>query len=187
MDASVDGLSDESLVKAVAAGDDGAFEELVRRHKRGVARTASRFARNSQELDDICQDIFIKAYTHIGSFRGEAPFGHWLMRIAVRTCYDYLRARMRERGNVPLELVDFSLGGPSTESDMSAREARDILDKALPRLKPDERMVITLLELEELTVREVAGLTGWSEANVKVRAFRARNALRKLIGDGDGH
>jgi len=177
------GITDEGLVGAALSGDDEAFAELIRRHKRKVASTASRFARDIQELDDICQDIFIKVYQNLGGFRGDAPFSHWLMRIAVRTCYDALRARRRERLNVPLDSVDFALGGPSTEGQESARHAKFLLDRVMPRLKPEERLVITLVELEGYSVKEVAGLTGWSESNVKVRAFRARHALKKLIGE----
>ncbi len=179
-------LSDERLVEAARDGDDEAFAELVRRHKRAVLSTVSRFAGNSFELDDIAQDIFVKVYLNLGRFRGDAPFEHWLRRIAVRTCYDFLRARRREKATVPLDAVDFSLAGPSTGDEVSAWEARRILDQALPRLKPEERLVITLIELMGSTVRDVAALTGWSEANVKVRAFRARQALKKLLGAGGG-
>jgi len=181
--ANSDVLSDERLIRAVIGGDDEAFTELVKRYKRKVLSTASRFARDSHELDDISQDVFMKVYQNLGKFRGDAPFSHWLMRIAIRTCYDVLRGRGRERLSVPLDSVDFALEGPSTGDEVSAREAKDILDRAMPRLKPDERLVITLIELEGGSVREVAGLTGWSEAKVKVRAFRARQALKKLIGE----
>jgi RNA polymerase sigma-70 factor (ECF subfamily) len=178
-------LTDERLIEAVRSGDDEAFAELVRRYKRKVLVTASRFVLDRYELDDLSQDIFMKVYQNIGKFRGDAPFEHWLMRIAVHACYDMLRGRRRERANVPLDDVDFALGGPVVLDSLTALQARDVLNKALAGLKPEERLVITLIELQELSVKEVARLTGWSESNVKVRAFRARQLLKKMIGVKD--
>ncbi|HEX9006930.1 MAG TPA: sigma-70 family RNA polymerase sigma factor, partial [Bacteroidota bacterium] len=95
--------SDESLIRDVCAGNKQAFVELVRRHKRRVIALAARFARDADDLDDISQEVFIKVYENLGKFRADAPFEHWLSRIAVRTCYDALRSRRKEKGNVPLE------------------------------------------------------------------------------------
>jgi RNA polymerase sigma-70 factor, ECF subfamily len=176
MSAHSDEPSDERLIQASLAGDDEAFAALVRRHKGKVFGIAGRFARNDHELDDICQDVFIRAYHNLAKFRGEAPFEHWLSRIAVRTCYDTLRKTRRERENITLDGINIGV-----EDNVSAERAREVLDFALARLSAEERLVITLLELEEKTVRDVAGLTGWSESNVKVRAHRARNALRKIL------
>ena len=180
----IDEKSDEALVEAVKQGDEEAFGELIRRHKRKVLITASRFVLDRYELDDVCQEIFLKIYKNIDKFRGDAPFEHWLMRITVRSCYDLLRSRKREKANVPLDDVDFSLGGPVIDT-LSAMDAKDILDKALSKLKPEERLVITLIELEGRSVKEAAALTGWSESNVKVRAFRARQALKRILGVKD--
>lgn len=180
-----EGVTDERLVELVREGDENAFAALVQRYKRKVLTTASRFVLDNYELDDVAQEIFIKVYKNIDSYRGDAPFGHWLMRIAIRTCYDLLRSRRREKGNVPLEDVDFALSGPSVVDSLSALQAKDMLDKALAKLKPEDRLILTLVELEGLTSKEAAGLTGWSEANVKVRSFRARQALKKLLGVKD--
>ena len=176
---------DADLVRSVIAGDDEAFEELVRRHKGAILRTAARFARNHAELEDLGQEAFLRAYRDLRSFRGDAPFGHWLSRIMVRVCYDALRKRRREERDVSLESLAAPVADPSTENGPSAQQARLILDRAMSRLKPEDRMVITLFELEDRTVREVAELTGWSETRVKVRAFRAREALKRSIGGDD--
>jgi len=176
---------DADLVRSVIAGDDEAFGELVRRHKGAILRTAARFARNHAELEDLGQEAFLRAYRDLRSFRGDAPFGHWLSRIMVRVCYDALRKRRREERDVSLESLAAPVADPSTENGPSAQQARLILDRAMSRLKPEDRMVITLFELEDRTVREVAELTGWSETRVKVRAFRAREALKRSIGGDD--
>jgi len=167
---------DECLIQSTLAGDDEAFAALVARHKRRIFGIAARFTRSEAELDDLCQEIFIKAYRHLGKFRGEAPFEHWLSRVGVRTCYDHLRKTRHDRDAVALD--DVVLPGAD---DVEPRRAREVLDFALAKLSPEERLVITLLELEEWTVRKIAGLTGWSESNVKVRAFRARQSLKRIL------
>ncbi len=173
--------TDESLVSAARAGEEKAFVQLVRRHKGKVLALAARFARDADDLDDISQDVFIRVYEHLGEFRADAPFEHWLARVTIRTCYDALRRRKREKGNVPLENVHHLIEDKSISSNMAAEEARNLLEWALAKLRPAERLVITLLELEEKTVREIAEVTGWSQANVKVRAFRARQQLRRIL------
>lgn len=177
--------SNERLIQTTLAGDDEAFAELARRHKGKIFGIASRFARNNHELDDICQEIFVKAYQNLSKFRGEAPFEHWISRIAVRACYDFLRKTRRDRENISLDSFEGSVNLFAAKDDVAPEEARDILNFALARLSAEERLVITLLELEEKSVREVAELTGWSESNVKVRAFRARTALKKILESHD--
>ena len=176
---------DAELVGKAIAGDDEAFAELVRRHKGTALRIAARFARHHAELEDLGQETFLRVYRDLRSFRGDAPFGHWLSRITVRVCYDALRKRRQEEKNVSLEVLAAPLADPSSESGPSAQLARMILDRAMSRLKPEDRLVITLFELEDRSVREVAEMTGWSETLVKVRAFRARQALKRYIGGDD--
>jgi len=171
---------DEDLIKATLSGDDESFAELVRRHKRKVFSIVARFARNDAELDDISQEVFIKVYQTLKKFRGEAPFEHWVSKITINACYDELRKRRREGYDVPLDDVSFSLGD-SPRENMAGSEALEILRPALARLRPQDRMVITLLNLEEKSIKDVAALTGWSEANVKVRAFRARKELKRIL------
>jgi RNA polymerase sigma-70 factor (ECF subfamily) len=173
--------SDESLVRAACKGDDKAFAQLVVRHKRRIFGLAVRFARDSDELDDICQDVFIKAYENLSSFRHEAPFEHWLVKIAVRVCHDALRSRKKERHHTQLDEHSLEVRDRAEEARSEARQARELLSDALSRLKPDERLVITLLELEQLSVREIAAVTGWSEANIKVRGYRARQMLKRVL------
>ena len=168
--------TDERLIQSTRAGDDEAFAVLVARHRRRVFGIAARFARNDHELDDLAQEIFVKAYQHLGKFRSDAPFEHWLSRIAVRTCYDQLRRTRRDRQNVSLDGIEL----PAADTAAPA-VVREWLQFAMDRLAPAERLVITLLELEEKTVREIAALTGWSESNVKVRAHRARAALKQIL------
>jgi RNA polymerase sigma-70 factor (ECF subfamily) len=172
---------DERLIADVLGGNNDAFVRLVRRYKRKVFGLAARFARDADDLDDICQDVFIKVYENLGQFRNDAPFEHWLSRIAIRTCYDALRRRRKEKHDVPLDSIHYQIGDDAQGVNEAAEHARSLLARGLEGLRPDERLVITLLELEEKSVREVAALTGWSQGNVKVRAFRARQKLKHLL------
>ena len=168
-------------MEATLAGDDHAFAELARRHKSRVFGVAARFARDAAELEDICQEVFVQAYFKLRQFRRDSPFEHWVMRITTFKCYDYLRKRRRDGPAISADALLESGYEPSAPEAPAPHPDLDRLHAALAQLSPKERLVITLLELEERSVQEIAGLTGWSTANVKVRAFRARAALRKLM------
>ena len=170
------------LVAAARRQNHSAFAELVRRYKSRVFGLSSRFARDPHELEDLCQEIFIQAYRKLDAFRGDAPFEHWLTRIAMRKCYDLLRRTRRERqSNISLEASHDFVEDAAPGRDSQAREARETVHHALAMLSPDERLVLTLLELEDQPVREIAAATGWSEANVRTRACRARAALKEIL------
>jgi len=171
-------MTDETLIRSTLDGDDMAFAELVGRYKGKVFGIASRFANDSHQLDDIAQEIFIRVWRHLGKFRADAPFEHWLSRIAVHACCDFLRKKQRLGIVVPL---DERTAEVPDGADRSAIDARERLDFAMRKLSPEERLVITLMAFEEKSVGEVAALTGWSETNVKVRNFRARQALKKIL------
>jgi RNA polymerase sigma-70 factor (ECF subfamily) len=175
------------LIASVVAGEPAGFEVLMQRYSPRVFATARRYARRETEVEDIAQEVWSKAYQKLAGFRGEAPFEHWLMRLAVRTCYDFLRQHQRNReasftdltaaeGDW-LERFAASPDGASEESEA----ARALVDRLLEMLSPAARLVITLLEIEDRSVKEVAQLTGWSVPLVKVRAFRARAEMKKCL------
>ena len=89
--------SDAELIAAVLQGDVASFEPLVGKYSPRIFATARRYARRESEIEDIAQEIWLKAFNKLSSFRGDAPFEHWLMRLAVRTCYDFLRSHRRNR------------------------------------------------------------------------------------------
>ncbi|MGA2174936.1 MAG: RNA polymerase sigma factor [Verrucomicrobiota bacterium] len=179
--------TDAELIAAVKNGDAASFEPLVQKYQGRVFATARRYARRESEVEDIVQEVFIKAFQKLDGFRGEAPFEHWLMRLAVRTCYDFLRGHQRNRETVFTELtgpendwLDRFAVAPDHASE-EAEAARQLVDKVLERLSPPARLVITLLEIEERPVKEIARITGWSVTLVKVRAFRARAEMRRIL------
>lgn len=177
--------ADDILVRAAQKGDDGAFGTLVTRHKRRVFGLAARFARDNDELEDLCQEVFIKVYENLKGYRAEAPFEHWLVRIAVNACHNALRRRRRESGTASYDSLVTGVPDRAAEARQAAGQARMLLAGAMARLTADEQLVLTLLELEEYTVRETAALTGWSEANVKVRGHRARQALKRILEESN--
>jgi RNA polymerase sigma-70 factor (ECF subfamily) len=179
--------TDKELIAAVLDGDASSFEPLVERYQPRVFATARRYARREDEVEDIVQEIFIKAYQKLSTYRAEAPFEHWLMRMAVRTCYDFLRKHQRNREHnvteISAEENDWleNVGEDTTEREAHRDAAKALVDRLLEGLSPDFRLVITLLEIEEKSVKEIAELTGWSVSLVKVRAYRARNQMRKML------
>jgi RNA polymerase sigma-70 factor (ECF subfamily) len=186
-------LTDEALVDSIRAGDDDAFEELFVRHRRRVARIIGRFFNRPERVDEIIQDVFAKVYFALGDYsadRGKS-FGAWLSRVTINACYDELRrARSRPESAIS-DITDdqavwlnsrVSSEDASTDAE-SMVILRDLANKLLNRLNADDRMVLTLLDAEDLTVAEIAALTGWKTSKVKVRAYRARHALRRVLGE----
>lgn len=175
------GVDDFALVRAAQEGDANAFSELVRRYKSRVFGIASRFSRGLHDLEDLAQEIFLRAFRKIGAFRSEAPFEHWLSALAVRRCYDHLRRTKHERAEEALDAIEYCAADEEPERRRAALEAHEVLHRALRRLPAEMRLVLTLLELEDRSVREIASLTGWSEGNVKTRAVRARARLKEIL------
>jgi RNA polymerase sigma-70 factor (ECF subfamily) len=179
--------TEAELIAAVLAGDASSFEPLVQKYSPRVFATARRYARRESEIEDIVQEVWVKAFQKLSSFRGEAPFEHWLMRMAVRTCYDFLRGHQRNRETSFSELTEDEgdwlerfVKDPSA-ADERADAARQLINRVLDQLSPPARLVITLLEIEDRSVKEIAALTGWSVPLVKVRAFRARAEMKKIL------
>jgi RNA polymerase sigma-70 factor (ECF subfamily) len=179
--------TEAELIAAVLKGDAASFEPLVRKYSPRVFATARRYARRDSEVEDIAQEVWLKAFDKLKSFRGEAPFEHWLMRMTVRTCYDFLRGHQRNRESSFSELsependwLERFVAAPETARD-NADAARLLIHRVMEKLSPPARLVITLLEIEDRSVKEIAQLTGWSVPLVKVRAFRARAEMKKIL------
>ena len=179
--------TEAELIAAVLKGDAASFEPLVEKYSPRIFGMARRYARRESEVEDIAQQIWLKAFERLGSYRAAAPFEHWLMRLAVRTCYDSLRAHQRNRETAFSELsepeedwLDRFVSEPDA-ADENAEAARQLVGRVLEQLSPPARLVITLQEIEERSVKEIAKLTGWSVPLVKVRAFRARGEMRKIL------
>src|SRR5205085_7042311 len=150
--------TEAELIAAVLKGDAASFEPLVQKYSPRVFATARRYARRESEIEDIVQEVWIKAFQKLKSFRGEAPFEHWLMRMAVRTCYDFLRSHQRNRENTFTELtneeddwIERVMSAPEQVSE-KAEAAKQLVDKLMNMLSPPARLIIQLLEIEDRSV-----------------------------------
>ena len=180
-------LTDRELIAAVLKGETASFEPLVKKYQSRIFAMARRYARRESEVEDIVQEVFIKAFQKLHSYRAEAPFEHWLMRLSVRTCYDFLRNHQRNRESAFTDMTDQETdwlerfaADPDTAVE-TADAARDLVERVLSQLPASARLILTLLEIEERSVKEISELTGWSISLVKIRAFRARAAMRKCL------
>lgn len=168
--------------------DPGAARELVDRLYPLVIRIARSHKPRRVAEEDLAQEIFMKMFARIGQYeaRNDVPFEHWVSRLAVTTCLDALRAEKRrpewrwaDLGEPEQGWLDFLLHAAEEPSADTAPAAREAVALLLESLSPEDRLVITLLDLEERSVAEIAKLLGWNPSLVKVRAFRARGKLRK--------
>jgi RNA polymerase sigma-70 factor (ECF subfamily) len=182
--------NDTETIRQVLDGDVNAFESLVVRYRALVLKIVQRHV-DRGDVEETAQEAFVRAYRSLPTFKGQSHFSHWLSAIAVRTCHDYWRKAYRSR-EIPLsaiterhqewleEALAAEAGEPSGGGTLQ-EEAREVLDWVLTRLSPKDRIVLELIYLEDLSVKEAASLLGWSVANVKVRAFRSRRKLEKLL------
>ena len=184
------GPSDEEIVVQVLSGNVNAFEQLLKRYQNHVLRIVKKHLPPEHVLD-MAQDVFVRVYQSLPTFKGESNFGQWLSTIAARACYDFWRKHSKfrefplshftEKQQVWLEETLSENSNQSFEESIFQREAQEVLDWALERLSAEDRMVLELVYLEGHSVKEAARLLGWSAANVKVRSFRSRKKLYNLL------
>jgi RNA polymerase sigma-70 factor (ECF subfamily) len=181
--------SDNQLVELVLAGDTYAFEQIFERHKRMVAGLASRYFRRHEDIEELVQIAFAKAYSELTKFNGkyDRSFASWIGRITINTCFDQLRVKRRRPETLDCELSEEESGtlmdSLTNDSDHSGDiQMRDLADKLLSNLAPHDRALLEMLYTDEMSVAEIADVMGTSQSNVKVRAWRARRQLRKLAG-----
>jgi RNA polymerase sigma-70 factor, ECF subfamily len=183
--------TDERLVAAARDGDQSAFEVLVRRHRDVATRVAGRYFWDGAEAEDVAQEALVKAFLNLRKLKAGVPFRNWLIRIATNTSLDRLRHR-RRRPELPLsrlgpdetarlEHLAQGAGEEDWKRSLARDEAREVLGRILPGISPKDQTVLYMLYAEERSVAEIAEILGWSQTNVKVRAFRARAHLRRAL------
>jgi RNA polymerase sigma-70 factor, ECF subfamily len=182
-------LSDEQVVTRVLAGETALFEVLMRRYNERLYRAARAILRDESEAEDVMQQAYVNAYTHLRQFDGRSTFSTWLTRIAVHEAL----ARARRRGRYmtldpenPSSIAFPSLDAPDPERLAFARELGTLLESAIDRLPDGMREVFVLRQLEGMRTDEVAETLGVSEAVVKTRLSRARGALRRDLSEQAG-
>ncbi len=173
---SVTDRTDKDLVETFKNGDESAFDELVMRHKGWILARAYRMSGSYHEAEDWAQEVFVKLYQKIGQYRGEVDFSRWLSKLSTRVFIDALRWKKARDwlSFLPQEKMP-------EEMDREEPEAVKILREAMRVLSPSDHALITLLELEDRAVSEVAAMLNLSESNVKTRAYRARKKLEQAL------
>ena len=181
----IDASTDQDLVKASLEGDLNAFDEIVRRHQTMITRCLFRFCPYQADLEDLVQDTFIKSFRKLNSWQATAPFENWLRKIAYNTGYDYFRKNSRNPASISLnnsEENDLALERLSEKNDpRRGFEMTEQAHKILALLREEERMLLTMQYLEDLPLAEIADQLDWGLSKTKVKSFRARNKLRKLL------
>ena len=181
---------DVEIIQQVIAGDVNAFELLLRKYQAHVVKIVKKHI-PPEYVDEIAHDVFLRTYQSLPKFKQTGRFQNWLSSIAVRTCYDFWRKQYRNK-EMPMSSLSekhqhWLEATLSQESSRNYQEqenqerAKELLNWALDKLSAEDRMVIELVYLEELSGKEAAKLLGWSVANVKVRSFRARKKMQTLL------
>jgi RNA polymerase sigma factor (sigma-70 family) len=183
--------SDEPIprdwLERVIARDQTASRELVERLQPLVRRIVRAHRPWRMAEEDLCQEVFMSVFSSLRQYRGSVPFEHWVSRIAVNTCIDHLR---RHRSRPELRWADLDadearalevLREGSEEGPDRSATLHDLLGRMMESLPPEDRLIIQLTSIEERPVKEVSALTGWSVPTVKIRAFRARRRMRRIL------
>jgi RNA polymerase sigma-70 factor (ECF subfamily) len=174
---------DEALLQRIRDGALDDFGEIIQRYQSRVFSILSRYERDPQLVEDLAQETFLKAWRSLRQFDGRAPFEHWLSRIATHVAIDHLRTRKHREvrftdlGDEALEWLQ----NHDPKQSPQPRDAREILDLAMQKLSGEDRLVLTMLEIEEYSVKEICARTGWTSIVVRVRAYRARAKLKQAL------
>lgn len=175
-------------LERVRRRDQAAARELVDHLYPQVFRIVRSRLPRRVAVEDLMQDVFLKMFSRLEQYQGKLPFTHWVSRIAVTTCIDQLR---RQQRRPEFRMADLSENEALVINQVTADDndrapddafaARELVEKLFAQLKPQDQLVLRLLDLEQKTIIEISAFTGWSGSLVKVRAFRARRKLRELF------
>jgi RNA polymerase sigma-70 factor, ECF subfamily len=178
----------EACIAEVRAGSDAAARELMQHLSPLVLKIVRSHRAKRESEEDLVQAVFIKVFGKLDQYSGAVPLSHWVSRVAVNTCLNQIaREKVRpeirhaDLSETEEEVLTALTRDESLDSPDQALASRDLVERLLEHLSPEDRLVIQLLHIEERSVEEVREITGWSGALVKVRAFRARGKLRKHL------
>ena len=172
-DADAEDLAD---IDRVLAGDAHAYAALVGRHGPAIARQMRHYSADPLVIEELANDVFVEAYFGLAGFRRLAPFRHWLARIATRTGYRHWKSLELRKREVPFDETD----GRAADAPVDPETATDIVYELLSELPDNDRIVLTLMYLEDCGHREIAERMGWNAAAVAMRVLRAKRRLRKI-------
>lgn len=182
--------SDLDIIEQIVRGHINAFEIILKKYETHVLNILKKHLPYEQ-VEETAQEVFIRVYKSLPGFQQKSTFKHWISSIAVNTCYDFWRkqykskevavASLSEKQQNRMEMILSDQAGQYFKEEELKNETRELLDLALSKLSPENRMVIELTYLEGLSIKQTASLLGWSSANVKIRCFRSRKELNKIM------
>jgi len=182
----LDDLADGELIERIRAGKTALYETLMRRYNQRLYRIARVILRNSEEAEDVVQEAYVRAYTHLDQFAGAAKFSTWLTKIAIHEALARLGKRGRMGGAAPTKDTENTSGmeslesmTPNPEQQTFEKQVLELLEAAVEALPDNLRSVFVMREIEEMSTAETAECLGLSEAAVKIRLHRARKLLRR--------
>jgi len=186
-----DNFNEQDSLRRIEQGDEIAARELLRHFHPFVLKIVRAHLPRRVSEEDLVQMIFIKIFHKLNQYTGRMPLGHWISRVAVNTCLNALKAeKIRPEwrlGDFSEEIATEIEKLASTEVDTAthddAKLAKKLVTNLIAQLSPEDRLIITLLHLEEKSVEEIHALTGWSRSAIKVRAFRARARMKKMLNE----
>jgi len=172
--------ADSALVDRYLGGDMGAFDELMLRYERQIYRVCYRFVDNREDAMDLAQEVFIKAFEHLPSFRRESSLKTWLHRIAMNHCINHVKKHSREF----VEVTEFTASvSPTIQSHLENQEQREYFMRLVKRLPPKQKAILEMRINEQLSYDEIAKMSGRSVSTIKASVFFALEKLRKLVKD----
>ena len=169
---------DFKLVERYLAGDMTAFDELMLRYERQIYRVCYRFVDNRDDARDLAQEVFIKAFEHLPTFRRQSSLKTWLYRIAMNHCINHVKKNSKEFVEVTEEIGSTR---PSVHAEMEDREQREQFRQLVKRLPPKQKAILELRIHEQLSYEEIARISGRSVSTIKASVFFALEKIRKLI------
>ena len=180
-------INDIDIILEVLDGDTDKFAILIDKYKNKVFKIVSMHV-PQENVEEVANDIFFKSYKSLKTFKNDSPFINWLTVIAIRTCKDFWRQKYAQK-DVPMssfdeeteQTIELGIDYRTPETNILGDEKYKMLMKAMEHLKPVERTIISMMYAEERSVAEIASITGMTESNVKVTAFRARKKLSEIL------
>src|ERR1051326_7137370 len=172
--------ADGTLVERYLAGDTTAFDEIMIRYERQIYRICYRFVDNREDAMDLAQEVFIKAFEHLGTFRRESSLKTWLYRIAMNHCINHVKKHSQEF----VEVTEYTGSvKASVQSQLEDREQREHFRRLVKQLPPKQKAILELRINEQLSYEEIAKISGRSVSTIKASVFFALEKLRKLVKD----
>ena len=179
-------LVDFDVIERARSGDDGAFNQVVQAYRKRILGTIARLISRSEDVEDVGQEVFLRLYYSLDQLRTPEVFEPWLYRLTVNAAYDYLRrqrrrqeSRMSDLSEQQVMMADAAAGGKRRDEDEHRTKVRELVQSLLDKVSGEDRILLTLKEVEGLSLKELEGIYRVNENALKVRLFRARQRVLK--------